>query len=142
MIGKCLCEKIQFDISGDLPKLYQCHCSQCRKQSGASSNTATVVNADNFRWLCGEDNISKFRHVSGFRSHFCRTCGCPVPNPLLNTPLVWVPAGLLAHTGHSTIAAHIFVSSRGDWEAKPLTGEVFENMPDLNQFLDFLNAAD
>ena len=43
MQGKCLCGQVAFEILGAVPKLYQCHCSLCRKQGGSTSNTATIV---------------------------------------------------------------------------------------------------
>jgi len=139
MIGKCLCESVQFEVVGKLPKLYQCHCSQCRRQNGATSNTATLVREENFRWLSGQDNISKWRHSSGFRSSFCATCGCPAPKPLGNQSYVWIPVGLLEKSGHSEIAAHLFVDSRADWEKRPSSGAVFDTMPGLAEFIALLH---
>ena len=49
MIGKCLCGEVQFEILGDLPNLYQCHCSLCRKVSGSSSNSAMLIEAKNYK---------------------------------------------------------------------------------------------
>ena len=58
MRGKCLCGLIEFEIVGVAPKLYQCHCSLCRKQGGASSNTAAIVAKEQFRWLAGQEQSS------------------------------------------------------------------------------------
>ena len=30
MQGKCLCGGVRFTLSGEIPNLYQCHCSLCR----------------------------------------------------------------------------------------------------------------
>jgi len=48
MIGKCLCGEIQFEIKGELPHLYQCHCLLCRKQGGSSANAATFIHESKF----------------------------------------------------------------------------------------------
>jgi hypothetical protein len=85
MRGNCLCGKIAFQIIGDLPKLYQCHCSLCRKQSGSSSNSATFVEAARLRWISGQDHIASYVKPTGFRSDFCSHCGSPVPNPVRAT---------------------------------------------------------
>ncbi len=42
MHGQCLCGAVKFEILGPLPKLYQCHCSLCRKQSGSASNPERI----------------------------------------------------------------------------------------------------
>ena len=92
MIGKCLCSAVQFKITGDVPNLYQCHCSLCRKQSGAASNAATLVHKDKFSWKSGEDKITRYKMEDGFTSYFCSICGSPVPNPLRDTDKIWSPA--------------------------------------------------
>ena len=32
--GSCICEKVRFEVEGDLMPLHACHCSICRKGSG------------------------------------------------------------------------------------------------------------
>lgn len=140
MRGQCLCEAVSFEIVGVTPKLYQCHCSLCRKQGGSTSNTGTVVAAENFRWLSGKENISTFVKPTGFRSDFCSTCGSTVPNPLRNTPYVWVPSGMLEGTENLEIAVHLYVGSRAAWDKAPLTGQLFETMPEMLTFIKMLQA--
>ena len=112
MRGHCLCGKVEFEIDGSRFKLYQCHCSLCRRQSGSSSNAAAIISAEKFRWLRGAEFISSWVKDTGFRSDFCSRCGSPVPNPLRNMPYVWVPAGLLEDGGELEIAAHLCVASK------------------------------
>jgi len=140
MRGQCLCEAVSFEIVGAPPKLYQCHCSLCRKQGGSTSNTGTVVAAENFRWLSGKENISTFVKPTGFRSDFCSTCGSTVPNPLRNTPYIWVPSGMLEGTEELEIAVHLYVGSRAAWDKAPLTGQLFETMPEMLKFVELLHA--
>lgn len=135
MRGSCLCEKIQFEIIGTLPKIYQCHCSLCRKQGGSSSSSAIIVDAENFRWLLGESQISSYRKATGFRSDFCSHCGSPVPNPLREVPYYWAPAGLLDRSAGLEIGAHLFVASKASWDAIPSNGHQYETMPDLTEFV-------
>jgi hypothetical protein len=106
MRGHCLCGKVDFEIDGSRFKLYQCHCSLCRRQSGSSSTAAAIVPAEKFRWLSGTEFISSWNKDTGFRSDFCSLCGSPVPNPLRGLPYVWVPAGLLENGGELEIVAH------------------------------------
>jgi hypothetical protein len=96
-------------------KLYKCHCSLCRKQSGTYSNAATIVPKNEFRFVRGEDSISSWVKPSGFRSDFCKQCGSPVPNLLRNTDYYWVPAGLLDGDNHLEVVSHIFLDSMVAW---------------------------
>ena len=142
MFGRCLCEAVSFEIVGTVPKLYQCHCSLCRKQGGSTANTATVVAFENFRWLSGQERISSFVKPTGFRSDFCSTCGSTVPNPLRNTRYIWVPAGLLEGAGKLEIAVHLYVGSRASWDTVDLSGTPYETMPEMLAFIQMLHALD
>ena len=142
MRGQCLCGKIEFEIVGAFPKLYQCHCSLCRKQGGSASNTALMVAAENFRWVNGADRISSYVKDTGFRSDFCSTCGSPVPNPLKKTPYMWVPAGLLDDSAQLEVAAHIFVGSKATWDIISTPGLRHDSMPELSEFIELLKSPE
>lgn len=142
MRGHCLCGQVEFEIDGSHLKLYQCHCSLCRRQGGSSSNTATIVPNERFRWLRGAESISSWQKETGFRSDFCSNCGSPVPNPLRNTSYFWVPAGLLEDGGHFEIVSHLCMSSRAPWDSTPQQGACYDGLPDLPEFIALLNAID
>jgi len=132
---------VQFKVLGSLPNLYQCHCSLCRRQSGAASNAATIVPVAQFFWLAGEQLIKRWQKPSGMSSHFCGECGSPVPNVLSgHSCLVWVPAGLLGKV-ESKVVAHLCWASRADWDLSVGDGlVVYEGMPpDLMEFVRFLS---
>jgi hypothetical protein len=142
MRGSCLCGKIEFQIVGNLLKIYQCHCSLCRKQGGSSSNAAIIVGAENFWWVSGESHISSYVKPTGFRSDFCSQCGSPVPNPLRATPYYWVPAGLLDEDAGLKICVHLFVSSKAAWDEIPSNGTHYETMLDLSEFIEIMRSGD
>ena len=77
MQGKCFCGGVAFEIVGEFPAIYLCHCSLCRKVSGSSANAATVVEADQMQWLHGAELVQTFASETGFKSHFCSRCGSP-----------------------------------------------------------------
>ena len=140
MNGRCLCGNIEFEIFGAMPRLYQCHCSLCRKQGGSASNTALMISSENFRWVEGSDRVTSYVRKTGFRSDFCSRCGSPVPNPLRNTPYMWIPAGLLDDTADMEIKAHIFVGSKASWDIISAPGVQFEEMPELTEFIELLHS--
>ena len=37
--GRCLCGALRYEIEGELAGVWMCHCSNCRKTSGATGNT-------------------------------------------------------------------------------------------------------
>jgi hypothetical protein len=138
--GSCLCGAVRFEVSGPFPMLYQCHCSLCRKQGGSESNTGLIVAADKFRWLGDEAMIGKWQRSTGFRSHFCQRCGCPVPNPLRDTGHVWVPAGLLDDEAPLRIGAQLYLGSQAPWVKEREGSRDFDSAPPLQEFIAMLRG--
>jgi hypothetical protein len=128
MKGSCNCGKVSFEISDDIFGLYQCHCKLCQKQSGSTSNTATIVKASGFTWLSGLDCITHWKKDSGFTSHFCRQCGCPVPNELRETHYYWIPMGLVENFDVK-VTAHLYCYSKASWDTLPDEGVRHKEMP-------------
>ncbi len=140
LAGSCLCGVVRFVVSGPFPKLYQCHCSLCRKQGGSVSNTGLIVAAEKFRWISGEDRIGQWQRASGFRSHFCEVCGSTVPNMLRDTGFVWVPAGALDETAGLEIAAQLFLGSKMHGDLPRSDGLQYETAPDLRELVAILHG--
>ncbi|WP_394246407.1 GFA family protein [Vibrio profundi] len=129
--GNCLCGAVSFELSGVIPPIYQCHCSLCRRVSGSSSNSALIIEIDRFKWLSGENSISRYISSSGFKSEFCQCCGSPVPNLSASKDKYWVPAGLMSDHIETTIKAHVYVNSRASWDQAFIDDgvEKFATMP-------------
>jgi hypothetical protein len=140
MRGKCLCGQVQFEIVGSVLRLYQCHCSLCRRQGGSSSNTAAIVGKEQFHWLAGQEQISCWVKHTGFRSDFCSNCGSPVPNLLRSAAYYWVPAGLLGGEIRAVVAAHLFVGSKASWDVIGSAGTQYETMPEISELMQHLRA--
>ena len=139
MQGKCLCGEVRFELSGELPNLYQCHCSLCRKVTGSSANAAFRVERTQLRWCAGEQLVHKYESESGFKSHFCSRCGSPLPNLTANDSAWWVPVGLLEGGEGLRVGAHVFVASRAPWDVIPESGEHFDEMPDAEAMNELLH---
>lgn len=63
MKGACLFGAVEFELNKDLVNMYQCHCEQCRKQTGTASSCGTVVEVALFNWLSGEKDIGSWGKV-------------------------------------------------------------------------------
>lgn len=130
MQGQCLCGCVEFEISGDIPRLYQCHCSLCRKVSGSSANAAMIVGNEQFEWLRGAELVREFATETGFKSHFCAHCGSPLPNPTRDDSAYWIPVGLLENNEDIELATHLYIASRAHWDTIPNAGEHYAEMPE------------
>jgi ketosteroid isomerase-like protein len=70
--GTCHCERVRFEVTGDLGTVTECNCSMCRRKAYVH----WIVPRDAFRLLAGEDAITTYRFNTGVaQHHFCRHCG-------------------------------------------------------------------
>lgn len=141
MRGKCLCGAVEFELSGQMPAIYQCHCSLCRRITGSSANAATIVDRDQLNWLRGEESIRRYVSDSGYQSHFCADCGSPLPNPTRADSAWWVPVGLLDEDDRIELALHLYTGSKAGWDSLPQAGEHFEAMPDRDELYRLLHRG-
>ena len=137
MKGSCLCGTIEFSVRDLGNRIYQCHCSLCRKQGGSASNSGTVVPLSQLTWISGKEHIKSWVKDSGFRSDFCSNCGSPVPNPLRGRNYYWIPVGVL-EDGPFNIVANLYTGSKASWGVVAPTGKQFETMPELEDFIALL----
>jgi hypothetical protein len=127
--GGCLCGAIRFGLKDKLPPVGFCHCSLCRRVSGVGSNAVLNVRRDRFEWLAGEDNVQVYATPTGWKSLFCRTCGCPAPHVLRDGRPVLVPAGALDGDPALALSGHIFVGSKARWEVIADDAPQFDTWP-------------
>jgi hypothetical protein len=114
--GSCLCGGIQFGVSSPLPGIIQCHCSLCRKSSGAAGIATLSVPASQFSWICGEDLVATYERPTGYGNVFCKVCGSPAPEAHPVRQRYRIPAGLLTDSAELRVAEHIYVGSKAHWE--------------------------
>ena len=138
--GHCLCGEVQFELNGPLPKMYQCHCSECRRATGTSHNSSLLIREENLRWLQGEQQISHYQAESGYNINFCSQCASHVPNLLKQGKFYWVPAGTLDNSDELEIAAHLCVASMAKWDVISPQGEQFSELPELAHLFKLLKV--
>lgn len=116
MRGSCLCGKCVFELGGNISAVGKCHCTKCRKVSGAGSNAVHWARPENLTWISGVNNTKEFLMPDGWGSVFCMDCGSPLPKMDDNKTMWFVPAGLLDEDPGVGVRGHIFVGSKPDWE--------------------------
>ena len=109
--GSCLCGGIRFEITGKHTKIRICHCSLCRKTSGAGSGAYIVVAYDGLSWLSGRELV-----VNGPKHAFCRVCGAHAPDDNGGTRWYVVDPGILDDNPGLVVGEHIYVGSKAHWD--------------------------
>lgn len=115
--GACNCGAIAFEASTKMQDIYVCHCSICRKWSGANGMAIVIVPKTAFRYLRGRDLVTVWKKPGAdWESHFCPTCGSSLPGEN-DAERMFIPAGLIAEGDNELkVAAHIFVNSKAAWD--------------------------
>ena len=71
--GGCLCGRVGYRVSEDPQWVGYCHCSLCRKQSGAPYTTCVLFSQEAFEWT--RDQPSYYRSSEKATRAFCELCG-------------------------------------------------------------------
>ena len=113
--GSCLCGKASYTIAGTFDAFYFCHCKYCQKDTGTAHGANLFANGAKLTWLSGDKLITLFnlpdtRHTKCF----CSCCGSALP--FKQGDMVVVPAGSLDSDLDITATAHLFCTSRAQWE--------------------------
>jgi hypothetical protein len=112
--GSCVCGAVRFEAD-KVRALTHCHCTNCRKLTGAAFATYAHVDADKFRFLSGEDMVVEYESSPGSFRKRCKVCGCLVPGKASYLPTVSIAAGLLDDDPQVRPMLHVFASSRAPW---------------------------
>ena len=115
--GHCNCGAVRFEFSGEARGIFVCHCSICRRATGANSIAVVVVPNAQFRWLQGEEHIAQWHKPdSQWDTWFCKICGSRLPGHNDAERMV-IPAGLLPGQGLGRrVRDHSGVGSRAEWD--------------------------
>ena len=125
--GSCLCKGIQYEISGPLKFVRNCHCSMCRKVTGAAFRTRAAVRNSDFRWTKGEELVGRYESSPGEFKAFCKVCGSTLGTFFPNAPhqTMGLALGTLDDNPGVRPGCHVYVASKAPW---------YEITDDLPQF--------
>ncbi|MCB2166668.1 MAG: GFA family protein [Deltaproteobacteria bacterium] len=128
--GSCLCGEVAFEIEGDFENFYLCHCSRCRKDTGSAHGANLFSSSAKIKWVSGEDKVKNFTLPSTQHTKsFCSICGSALPNIQMGGELLVVPAGSLDCDVSIIPTAHIFVSSKANWDKDLHKIPMIETLP-------------
>jgi hypothetical protein len=127
--GSCLCDKVRFEIHGGIDSIVYCHCSLCRKAQGSAFATNGVVQRKDFRFVQGEGELTAFESSPGQHKLFCKHCGSPIISTNEARPEeLRIRLGTIESPIEERPQAHIFVSSRADWD------EICDDLPQYDGY--------
>jgi hypothetical protein len=110
--GGCLCGAIRYRVQ-DIFDVVYCHCSRCRRRSGAPVSLSLVVSKAAFEVTKGHPATFSTSEIGV--SHFCPACGSPLFFAEAAGPYVSVSHGSLDTPDQVKPKAHQWVGSTLPW---------------------------
>lgn len=115
--GSCLCGQVHYQITGNLGVFQNCHCSRCRKVSGAMHSSNLFVTKSDFVWTQGEGELGRFEPEDAkyFATSFCKCCGSTMPWLSRNDRTMIIPAGTLDDDPEIRPGGNVYYASKAAW---------------------------
>lgn len=118
LTGGCMCGALRYEVSAPPLMVYNCHCTNCQKISGAAFNTSVIVLEDSLRFTAGDPARVEWSADSGTIrcGLFCGACGSRIVNGgKPSTGVFSLRAGTLDDTGWVQPVGDIFTRSAQPW---------------------------
>ena len=114
LTGMCLCGEVRYAVSDEFWYAQNCHCSQCRRATGAAFKSFGGIERHKLSVTQGADHLLIFGQELVHDAR-CKTCGSLLYSVFREGTFVHVPLGTLLDTPSIRPSAHIFVGSKAPW---------------------------
>jgi hypothetical protein len=110
--GRCLCGAICYTLNAATIGVLDCHCSMCRRESGAPSLVfACYQRAD----VTISGSLKYYRSSDTARRGFCSNCGSPVCYEDDEREFIWLTVGTHDDAGSLPVREHVYVADKVPW---------------------------
>lgn len=114
LTGKCLCGAVQYAVADEFGYAMNCHCSNCRRTTGAAFKPFAGIERAKLRVIQGEEELMRFGEERDHDVH-CRRCGSLLYSIARAGAYVHVAMGTLVDDPSIRPSKHIFVGSKAPW---------------------------
>ena len=112
--GKCLCGVVQYTVEDNFSYALNCHCSNCRRATGAAFKPFAGIEREKFKLVHGSGDLLIFGKELTHDAR-CSKCGSLLYSLVREGKYVHVPLGTLSDEPSIRPSAHIFVGSKAPW---------------------------
>ena len=112
--GGCLCGVIRYAARGKPRHVGNCHCTQCRKSSGAPFLTFAGFASSDVKFTKGRPRF--FRSSAWAARGFCAKCGTSLVYKLVrDASQIWLSVGSMDRPERLAPKTHIFTTTMVPW---------------------------
>jgi hypothetical protein len=123
LTGRCLCERVRFEVTEPLIGAAYCHCKRCQRRTGTAFSVSALTVPGSFAITEGEEHVDAFRPDDGWHKYFCTRCGGQLYTQSNEDPnLISVRMGALDDDPGVRPALHQFVAYAAPWDELPDDG--------------------
>jgi hypothetical protein len=116
--GGCQCGAVRYQLTASPLGVYNCHCKDCQRTSGATHTIPVIVNKTDVHLAGGPTHTFDKSADSGrvVRMHGCVKCGTKVYNEPLSAPhMLVMKAGTLDDMSWARPIGNIWTASKAPW---------------------------
>jgi hypothetical protein len=114
LTGQCLCGQVGYEVADAFRYALNCHCSQCRRTTGAAFKPLAGIERAHLSLSRGQDRILQYGDDAGHDVH-CGACGSLLYSVVREGRFVHVAMGTLLDAPSIRPQMHIFVGSKAPW---------------------------
>lgn len=112
--GRCYCGAVAYAVQGKFAYALNCHCSQCRRVTGAAFKPFAGIARACVQVTQGEDSLLVMGDALNNNTH-CARCGSLLFSVVRDGAFAHVAMGTLEGDPGIRPRAHIFVGSKAAW---------------------------
>ena len=127
--GGCLCGAVQYQVHDAFRYAMNCHCSQCRRTTGAAFKPFGGIEREQLTVTKGAETLS-INGTPDNHDAFCKCCGALLYSVVRDGAYVHVTYGTLANAPTLRPTAHIYVGSKAPWFT------ITDDLPQHREFPD------
>jgi hypothetical protein len=114
LAGSCLCAAVRYRVADAFSYALNCHCSQCRRATGAAFKPFAGIESGKLKVTKGKDKLTIFGDAANHDAH-CKLCGSLLYSIVGDGAYAHVTLGTLVDAPSIRPKAHIFVGSKAPW---------------------------
>jgi hypothetical protein len=114
LAGSCYCGAVHYAVADEFLYAMNCHCSDCRRTTGAAFKPFAGIARDRLRITKGADALMIFGDADANNTH-CKACGSLLYSIVRDGAFVHVAMGTLIDAPSIRPDGHIFVGSKAPW---------------------------
>ena len=111
--GGCICGEVKFTVNlDDKPRVYNCHCIDCRKKTGGM---ITIIDLREGSIEIDKTKLGTYEHSGGsgnlIKKHYCKKCTAPILTYVEKWKKLYLYAGMLDDINILKTANNIYYES-------------------------------